>query len=278
MEYLMTYGWAILIIAVVLGVLFQLGVFSGSALTPKAQPGSCLVLRIAGQVSLEGECQGQLPQYVAYFNGQTSYIGLPVAAQITGNQFTVVLWADVLGNGANPPRGIMFSQRDTYIDACVNTGSGAYFQIANTLPSYPSIASPPCAPVGTWEQYAGTYNGVAITFYINGVQRGPTAYAAGNLESGSGYPLDIGSYFGESCCSINGEVADVQLYNTSLSANEVKALYLEGIGGAPIKIQNLAGWWPLNGNAQDYSGNNNNGQIIGGVSFNGSWQSSYTAP
>lgn len=32
MEYLMTYGWAILIIAVVLGALFSLGVFSGSAL------------------------------------------------------------------------------------------------------------------------------------------------------------------------------------------------------------------------------------------------------
>jgi len=32
MEYLMTYGWAILIIAVVLGALFSLGVFSGSSL------------------------------------------------------------------------------------------------------------------------------------------------------------------------------------------------------------------------------------------------------
>lgn len=32
MEYLMTYGWAILIIAVVLGALFALGVFSGSTL------------------------------------------------------------------------------------------------------------------------------------------------------------------------------------------------------------------------------------------------------
>ncbi len=31
MEYLMTYGWAILIIAVVLGALFSLGVFSGGA-------------------------------------------------------------------------------------------------------------------------------------------------------------------------------------------------------------------------------------------------------
>jgi hypothetical protein len=67
MEYLMTYGWAILIIAVVLGVLFQLGVFSGSALTPHAQPGSCQVERLAGQTSLEGQCTGMLPTYTASF-------------------------------------------------------------------------------------------------------------------------------------------------------------------------------------------------------------------
>ncbi|MGC8649219.1 MAG: hypothetical protein ACP5UN_03325 [Candidatus Micrarchaeia archaeon] len=33
MEYLMTYGWAILIIAIVLAILFKLGVFSGASLT-----------------------------------------------------------------------------------------------------------------------------------------------------------------------------------------------------------------------------------------------------
>ncbi len=42
MEYLMTYGWAILIISVVLGALFSLGVFSGASLigtTCVASPG-----------------------------------------------------------------------------------------------------------------------------------------------------------------------------------------------------------------------------------------------
>ncbi|MGC8662613.1 MAG: hypothetical protein ACP5RT_02395, partial [Candidatus Micrarchaeia archaeon] len=43
MEYLMTYGWAILIIAVVLGALFQLGVFNANNFAPKALPGSCQV-------------------------------------------------------------------------------------------------------------------------------------------------------------------------------------------------------------------------------------------
>ncbi len=35
MEYLMTYGWAILIIAVVLGALYSLGVFNSASLTPQ---------------------------------------------------------------------------------------------------------------------------------------------------------------------------------------------------------------------------------------------------
>ena len=73
-------------------------------------------------------------------------------------------------------------------------------------------------------------------------------------------------------------MANVQAYNTSLSASEIQALYHEGIGGAPIKPQNIVGWWPLNGNAQDYSGNNNNGQIGGGVTYGSSWAGSYTPP
>ncbi len=43
-------------------------------------------------------------------------------------------------------------------------------------------------------------------------------------------------------------------------------------------MQNLVGWWPLNGNAKDYSGNGNNGQINGEVSFVSNWWSGYTPP
>ena len=67
MEYLMTYGWAILVIAVVLGVLYSLGVFNPSNFAPKAQPGSCQVFRPNGpgtsyDLNLEGTCNGELPQ------------------------------------------------------------------------------------------------------------------------------------------------------------------------------------------------------------------------
>ena len=48
MEYLMTYGWAILIIAVALGALFELGVFNSATFASKAQPGACQVYRPNG--------------------------------------------------------------------------------------------------------------------------------------------------------------------------------------------------------------------------------------
>ncbi|MGC8567829.1 MAG: hypothetical protein ACP5LP_01095, partial [Candidatus Micrarchaeia archaeon] len=88
MEYLMTYGWAILIIAVVLGALFQLGVFNANNFAPKAPPGACQVFRPNGQgttsfINLEGVCSGELPEYVAQFNGQSSYITVPSSAYLS---------------------------------------------------------------------------------------------------------------------------------------------------------------------------------------------------
>jgi hypothetical protein len=70
-------------------------------------------------------------------------------------------------------------------------------------------------------------------------------------------------------------IADLQIYNTSLDYASVNALYREGIGGAPIDLQNLVGWWPLNGNANDYSGNGNNGAPAN-VVYASSWINGYT--
>ena len=72
-------------------------------------------------------------------------------------------------------------------------------------------------------------------------------------------------------------VEDVQIYNISLSQNDITTIYDEGIGGAPIALPWLVGWWPLNGNGNDYSGNNNNGAVTNTV-FITSWTSGYSAP
>ena len=93
MEYLMTYGWSILIIAVVLGALYGLGVFNSANLGPRAPTGNCKVLRVAGTYNLEGTCSGELPQSVAQFNGQSSDISVGNGAGINvQNAITISAW------------------------------------------------------------------------------------------------------------------------------------------------------------------------------------------
>jgi hypothetical protein len=290
MEYLMTYSWAILLLAITLGALFYIGVLGGaSAHKGSAPPGACRVVRPNGVnttqfISLNGECNGALPQYVAQFSGQNSYVNLgnnPSLSPEAGSsgKMTVCGWFDVLSlnnyygflikgksfpsSGSEWEYTIGQGNSESYI---VWTGSGT--NIATYTVSLPAVS--------TWYFTCFAYNyatGSAFTVvnktvYSASFTSGVTATAGtGNLILGSG----------ESGFS-NVELANFQIYNTSLSTNEIKSLYLEGIGGAPIDLQNLVGWWPLNGNAQDYSGNNNNGQINGPVLFNTSWESGYTTP
>ena len=70
--------------------------------------------------------------------------------------------------------------------------------------------------------------------------------------------------------SIFGDIAGVQIYNSSLSAAEIQGLYAKGIGGAPVRLDTLLGWWPLNGDAKDYSGNGKDG-VTTNTLFTNTW-------
>ena len=277
MEYLMTYGWAILIISVVLAALFQLGVFNANNFAPKAPPGSCQVFRPNGPgttsfINLEGICSGELPQYVAQFNGN-DYISanVPQINTATDEYNTVVFW--MYWNG--PINGMPFGFYE--YDLWFNSGTCFGFNTG----ADDAYGINPSSLAGKWVFvaavfYNGPYTGNSL-LYINGVPQA-LSQCSGSAGSGiatsslhiSGWPIESGYYF-------SGDLANVQIYNTSLSANEIQALYLEGIGGAPIDLQHLVAWWPLNGNANDYSGNDNNGQI-NNVNFVGNWYNGYTPP
>ncbi len=282
MEYLTTYGWAILVIAVVLAALFELGVFNANNLGPRAQPGSCHIYRPDGPgttafISAEGLCNGELPEYTAlynpggYFWGNFSSFGSNTAVSITESGWVKTTGGDLsvlaIGTtvyGSNPGQASFDSYADNqleyhgcYDDYGVNVGGNLYD--------------------GNWYFVAMTYSSSTgiLTMYVDSKAVSNTWGASQNLGNNVVW---IGRDLCDKWTSFAGSYeANVQLYNTSLSSNNIQALYYEGIGGAPIKLQNLVGWWPLNGNAQDYSGNNNNLKQ-GAVSFTGSWTSGYTAP
>jgi hypothetical protein len=287
MEYLMTYGWAILIIAVVLGVLFQLGVFSGSALTPKAAPGACQVVRLGGQVSLEGECQGQLPQYVAGFNGTiTTNVITPLPTTATYGT-TISAW--FYQTSTSDVGGIFYLGSTPGYPNSNGYGLVAVSQInsicSNAAPEIAVLQSGlgwwcfSALPykVGQWNNIilVTVQNGLNVNYdlYLNGVSAAINNVGGGKTPEGDAV---IGGTTEQD--PYTGFISNIQVYNTTLSPPEANALYLEGVGGAPVRPQNLIGWWPLNGNGNDYSGNNYNGQINGRVNFNGTWQSRYTPP
>jgi len=292
MEYLMTYGWAILIIAVVLGALFQLGVFNANNFAPKAPPGSCQVFRPNGPgttsfINLEGICNGELPQYVAQFNGYNSLIPVSsLSPTISQSSVTISGWVYISGftnsngdqewwtDGAGSSTIGLQSYPNTYPGA---TSATITYFIHNATNAGYGGCDTSGNPLNRWYFVTEVVSGTVATLYVNGA---PTGCQFSFSNPGTETYLTIGSYC-PSCTGagavMDGSIADVQIYNTSLSANEIQALYLEGIGGAPIDLQNLVGWWPLNGNANDYSGNGNNGQI-NNVNFVSNWWSGYTPP
>jgi hypothetical protein len=290
MEYLMTYGWAILIIAVVLGALFQLGVFNANNFAPKAPPGACQVFRPNGPgttsfINLEGVCSGELPQYVSYVSGTgTSYVETPSIS--TPASVTLAAWVQL--TQTQPSIGVynrgVFTENDMGVGNTISIGfsqqpsstTAASQQAECFVDSNPQHQVSSSAYMNlSWTFLACTFNSATSNaiLYVNGAMAA-SVVASGFTPTGH-VPLWIGMDAGGR--SMSGFIANAQIYNTSLSANEIQALYLEGIGGAPIDLQNLVGWWPLNGNANDYSGNGNNGQATN-VIYTGSWTSGYTPP
>ena len=276
MEYLMTYGWAILIIAVVLGALFELGVFSGTFFMPHVPPGSCHIFRpygpgTVGSINLEGECQGALPQYVAEFNGRTSSVIAHSDLPNVPAGVTIAEWI----YPSNTPSAEELPFTDEWGQQIAWNVNGIF---SGTTNAANWISSAEYAP-STWYFVVITGTSGGDILYVNGKE----------VASGSGSPgsdsnsIYIGSTGeangGGGCCNyaFQGYIANVQVYNNSLSANDVYALYSEGIGGAPIGLGNLVGWWPLNGNANDYSGNNNYG-TASNVIYTTNWESGYTQP
>ena len=291
MEYLLTYGWALLIIVIVIVALFQLGLFNSSNIASRAIAGACEAVHNAAGSSLAGQCTNEIPQFVAQFNGASSSISTGYQ-QTSVISYTITAWVMTTSAGANP----VFQDR--------GSGAGTSFTLEigynGGQSSHPGTINCGVDSNGIWiggytsatvndgkwhfiactlsETSGNPITSSAIATYMDGVFAPMSTAQIGSATSPIsglgpaiiGYHQSWNNYF-------NGQISNVQIYNTSLSASEINTLYQEGIGSAPIDPSHIVGWWPLNGNANDYSGNNNNGVPIS-ISYNGTWTSRYTVP
>jgi len=143
MEYLMTYGWAILIIAVVLGALFSLGVFSGSSLLGTSCIASSGFLCQNPLLSTSGTLTATIGQE----NGYTAYNAyFYISPQSSG--VNSVGFPTTVSQCTSPPAG-------------TNLVSGQEVTIScpNVLPSPSPIGTPFSGYI--WLNYSSTSGGPA---------------------------------------------------------------------------------------------------------------------
>ena len=291
MEYLTTYGWAIIVIVVVLAVMYSLGLFSFSTYAARATPGSCQVVRPEGAgtvdfISITGTCNNAEPEYVAVFNGSTTYNPVPgfsSSTYITANTamsgsnypFTITMWVKTpsLIPGASWTEPV-FGFNSYQAFGLLASGGGLVLHRCSSADT--STTLPGVTEYNVWHFIAVSFN-PANDNYLWQIDNNE-----GNVTNTNSWSTNNNVVIGAQYMDCDGNpfvgyISNVQLYNSSLSSSQLQALYYEGIGGKPINLVNLTAWWPLNGNAHDYSGNADNGTAVG-VTYTSAWSKGYTKP
>ncbi len=114
---------------------------------------------------------------------------------------------------------------------------------------------------GRWYFVAKTFDGTTLKLYVNGVEDASSA----TTGAAPGPDLSIGSYTDGQGYEFNGRVDEVRIYNRSLTASEIVALYNLGAEKISPKMKNsdLIGYWSFDQGsgtiAPDFSSSQKNG-------------------
>jgi len=101
------------------------------------------------------------------------------------------------------------------------------FTITNTtLADY--IVTSTSVVAGAWQHWAGTYDGVNLKLYLNGVLQGSQALGI-TIAHSNAYPLRIGAWdFG---IAFQGLIDEVGLFNRALTVSEIASIVSAGSAG-----------------------------------------------
>ena len=215
---------------------------------------------------------GVATRSVASFNGvwNVTATGVPVNA-IAGGFNTASFWVQWPGNQVNLVP-FAFNGYALYI----TSNSIGFTSAGGNLLGSMTYGTSEFSTTPWVHIVAGFNNGVPAAssdiLYINGVRQNlqvlrgsfsPSVFGGGTVSIG-GFAFAPGTYN-----AFKGAIADVQLYNSLLTPYQAYSLYASGINGGPVNYSTLAGWWPLNGNLNDYSHYLNNGTATGTPSYSG---------
>ncbi len=161
------------------------------------------------------------------FDGVNDYVKVPNSASLPAGNITISAW--VYLNSYKDNQVIVAKEYGTGAPySSYRLGMGAYslsnklqFQLG-TSGTRKVINSTSDIPLNTWTHVACTYNGSAVTLYINGAVNTVRNYVYGAINvSANPIYIGMGQYDG---VYFAGSIDEVEVYNAALSNAEVAAL------------------------------------------------------
>lgn len=159
----------------------------------------------------------------------------------------------IQNNGAFP---------DVVVQAYIYNNAGSL--IANPYAYYDM-------PSNTWANLVLTMAPTQYTLYVNGQSVASGNYGANSnpvfmssASAASGINLDVGG--GPAWQPVQGSIANMQVYNSTLTGSQVGLLYREGLSGPPVAPASIVEWFPFAGDANGYGKPNIPG-FASGVTF-----------
>lgn len=244
------------------------------------------------------------------FDGSNDYVRVENNIITSPTELTIAAWFNKQGEGSNYEcvihRGTDNSIGNTefwlgvsandFLTATIGARAGVGWAAGETAVK---------VVLNRWYHLAATWDGTTVRVYIDGEFNKSYALAS---YSNANSPTRLGASNDGTAYQYNGLIDDVRIYSTALSASEVKELYqtratvdeggnlsVMGVnyGGNVVEIatngvlnakdfsevgitDGLVAWYPLDGNARDYTMNRQDGTVNGASVAEGLGQGCYS--
>ena len=167
-------------------------------------------------------------------NGSTHWTFPNIAA---GNSWTVSVWVNLASNPSGNwaavvtqilvPQGSTLSKGNLTICRSQTLTNGMVIMFIINGSSF-NVGTSFTYTLNTWIHMVGTWDGTNMKTYINGTLRGSTTPGGTAVDSGGAYI--IGRDWGGNNSYIQGEIGEVTIFNTPLSATQVSQIYANSRG------------------------------------------------
>lgn len=183
-----------------------------------------------------------------YFNGASQYLSIvnPTGLPSNAEPRTLCVWANPSTLLAPAGYAILANYGSAFASSSFGlyqTNNAGTQQVA--ISGYgDDLVANFTLPVNTWSHLCGTYDGSTARLYVNGrlLASGSKLYTTGSNYLYIAVQSTLAQYF-------NGKIDDVRIYNSALSATQIREIALQVPTG-------LLARYDFNGNPADVSGNN----------------------